>query len=155
MLSSIDNLSDNELNGHPIGTRQRETKQSLAEFRLIPRIETFPAVVSFVQTPLGKIVLLAVFGSGMRFFLPDLPSVFTLMLPMALITFLPEYRRFVLAVTPIVIVVVQTASNPLLLGLTLSVIALGILLYWCAMPLAKIALWAETNAFDFLPDSPF
>lgn len=105
----------------------------LAEFRLIPRIETYPAVVSFAQTPLGKIVLLAAFGSGMRFFLPDLPSVPTLMVPLALIAFLPEYRRFVLAISPIAIVVVQTAGDLLQLGLTLTVIALGILLYWCAM----------------------
>jgi hypothetical protein len=105
----------------------------LAEFRLIPRIETFPAVVSFAQTPLGKIVLLAVFGVGVRYFLPDLPSVLTCMLPLALITFLPEYRRFVLAISPIAILVMQTVSDPLLLGLTLAVIAFAMFLYWCAM----------------------
>ncbi len=105
----------------------------LAEFRLIPRIESFPRVVSFAQTPLGKVVLLAAFGFGMRYFLPDLPSVLTLMLPIALITFMPEYRRFVLSVSLIGIVVMQTVSDPLLLGLTLAVIALGIFLYWCAM----------------------
>lgn len=44
--------------------------KGLAEFRLIPRIETYPAVVSFVQTPLGKVVLLVAFGLGMRVFLP-------------------------------------------------------------------------------------
>jgi hypothetical protein len=105
----------------------------LAEFRLIPRIETFPVVVSFAQTSLGKIVLLAVFGLGLRYFLPDLPSVLTLILPLALITFLQEYRRFVLAISPIAIVVMQTANDLLALGLTLAVIALGIFLYWCAM----------------------
>lgn len=107
--------------------------KGLADFRLIPRIETYPAVVSFVQTPLGKIVLLAVFGVGIRYFLPDLPSVLTCMLPLAIITFLPEYRRFVLAISPIAIVVMQTVSDPLLLGLTLAVIALAMLLYWCSM----------------------
>jgi hypothetical protein len=105
----------------------------LAEFRLIPRIETFPAVVSFAQTALGKAVVLVVFGLGIRFFLPDLNSVLWLMLPLALITFLPEYRRFVLAIVPIALVVVQTVDDPLMLGLTLTVIALGISLYWCAM----------------------
>lgn len=105
----------------------------LSEFRLIPRVETYPAVVSFVQTPLGKVVLLAVFGSGMRYFLPDLPSVLMLMVPLALITFLPEYRRFVLAISPIAIVIMQTATDPLQLGLALTVIALGIFLYWCAV----------------------
>jgi hypothetical protein len=107
--------------------------KGLSDFRLIPRIETFPAIVSFTQTPLGKIVLLAVFGLGLRYFIPDLPSEFTLIVPLALITFLPEYRRFVLAISPIAIVVMQTASDPLQLGLALTVIALGIFLYWCAM----------------------
>jgi hypothetical protein len=116
----------------PSGPASAKAK-GLAEFRLIPRIETFPAVVSFAQTPLGKTVLLAAFGLGMRYFLPNLASVLTLMLPLALITFLSEYRRFVLAITPIAIVVAQTANDPLLLGLTLAVIALGIVLYLCAM----------------------
>ena len=104
-----------------------------ADFRLIPRIETYPAVVSFVQTPLGKIVLLVVFGLGMRVFIPDLWSVSTLMVPLALITFLPEYRRFVLAITPVAFAVVQTDSDHLLLGLTLAVIVSAMFLYWCAM----------------------
>ena len=103
----------------PSGPASAKAK-GLAEFRLIPRIETFPAVVSFAQTPLGKTVLLAVFGLGMRYFLPNLASVLTLMLPLALITFLSEYRRFVLAITPIAIVVAQTANDPLLLGLGLK-----------------------------------
>jgi hypothetical protein len=105
----------------------------LAEFRLIPRIETYPAVVSFAQTPLGKIVLLAVFGVGIRFFLQDTVSVLWLMLPLALITFMPEYRRFILALVPIVLVVMQTLRDPVALWLTLAVIGLGIFLYWCAM----------------------
>ncbi|HEY1804242.1 MAG TPA: hypothetical protein VGG45_07145 [Terracidiphilus sp.] len=107
--------------------------KGLAEFRLIPRIETYPAIVSFAQTPLGKGALLAVFGLGVRYFFPDLPSLLTLLLPLALITFFPEYRRFVLAISPIAIVFMQAGSDPVLLGLTLVVIAIGILLYWCAM----------------------
>jgi hypothetical protein len=107
--------------------------KGVAEFRLIPRIEIYPAVVSFAQTSLGKIVLLAAFGLGLRFFIPDLPSELTLMVPVALITFLPEYRRFVLAISPIAILVMQTVSDPIQLGLALTVIALGIFLYWCAM----------------------
>jgi hypothetical protein len=125
----------------PSGLANAKAK-SLVEFRLIPRIETFPAVVSFAQTSVGKSVLLAVFGLGMRYFLPNLASVLTLMLPLAFITFLPEYRRFVLALTPIAIVVAQTANDPLLLGLTLAVIALGILLYLCAMRWPK-SLFAQ------------
>jgi hypothetical protein len=107
--------------------------KGLTEFRLIPRIETFPAVVSFAQTPPGKVVVLAAFGVGMRFFLPDIVSVLWLMLPLALITFMPEHRRFILALVPIVLVVMQTLGDPLTLGLTLAVIASGVVLYLCAM----------------------
>ncbi len=107
--------------------------KSLAEFRLIPRIEAYPGAVSFAQTPLGKVVLLVAFGLGVRVFLPALASVPVLMLPLAFITFMPEYRRFILALTPIALSVMETVHQPLLLGLTLSAIALGILLYWCAM----------------------
>jgi hypothetical protein len=35
--------------------------------RLIPPLETYPTVLSFVQTGLGKLVLLAVFGAGLRY----------------------------------------------------------------------------------------
>jgi hypothetical protein len=48
-------------------------------------------------------------------------------------TFMPEYRRFILAISPIIFLVTQTIYDPLLLGLTLAVISLGIFLYWCVM----------------------
>jgi hypothetical protein len=107
--------------------------ESLKGFRLIPRIEAMPRVVSFVQTSLGKAVLLAVFGLCLRYFFPDLPSVAAMLLPLALITFMPVYRRFVLAISPIVLVLMESAGNPLLLVSSLAVITLGMFLYWCAM----------------------
>jgi hypothetical protein len=107
--------------------------KSSVEFRLIPRIETFPVVVSFAQTSFGKAALIAAFGLGMRFFLPDLTSGLPLILALALMTFMPEYRRFILAITPITLVLVQYFQVPILLGSTLTVVALGIFLYWCAM----------------------
>jgi hypothetical protein len=107
--------------------------KSLAEFRLIPRIETFPSVVSFAQTAPGKAAILVAFGLEMRFFLPDLLTASILTFLLAIMTFMPEYRRFILAVAPIAFVVRQTFQEPLTLCLNLAVIALGILLYWCAM----------------------
>jgi hypothetical protein len=104
-----------------------------AGFGLIPRIETFPAIVSFAQTAFGRVALIAAFGLGMRFFLPDLISELPLILALALMTFMPEYRRFILAFTPITLVVMQDFHKPLLLVSTLTVVALGIFLYWCAM----------------------
>jgi hypothetical protein len=112
---------------------RRFDAQKLADFRLIPRIETYPRVVEFVQTPLGKIVLLALFGAGLRYFDSDLLYVLLSAFLLAVISLLPEYRRFVLAITPIIIVVIQTRGTPLVLGLTLGVVGLGSFLYWCAM----------------------
>jgi hypothetical protein len=37
---------------------------TLAQFRLIPRLETWPRCVSFAQTALGRIIALAAFGQG-------------------------------------------------------------------------------------------
>jgi hypothetical protein len=64
---------------------------ALSKLRLIPPLETYPAVVSFCQTVLGKVVLLLVFGVGLAFatrlfFLPVL-------LALALITAFPAQRR--------------------------------------------------------------
>jgi hypothetical protein len=109
------------------------TAKRWAEFRLIPRLETYPAVVSFVQTTLGRVVLLTLFGLGMRYFLPDLASVSGLAIMFGLITFMPEYRRFLLAVAPLIFVVLQSIHEPFLLVETLSVVALGMFLYWCAI----------------------
>jgi hypothetical protein len=111
----------------------RRAAAYMAEFRIIPRVETFPVVVSFAQTAPGKIALLAAFGLGLHYFLQNWSSTLLILLFLALITFMPEYRRFVLASAPITIVIAQNYRNPLLLGLTLGVVAFGIFLYWCAM----------------------
>jgi hypothetical protein len=106
-------------------------RNRLAEFRLIPRVETCPKVVSFAQTSLGRITMLATFGLGLCYFVPNpfIAMFFTSIL--AFMTFMPEYRHFILAVTPIAIVILQSFKEPLLLGLNLAVMALGIVLYWC------------------------
>ena len=118
-----------------------------SDFRLIPRVETFPKVVSFAQTTVGRLVILAFFGLGMRFFISD--SVFVLVLAFIYgsMTFMPEYRRLILAVCPIVFVVLQTIHDPLLLGSTLTVVILGIFLYWCAMRWPQSRFGTRPNAF--------
>jgi hypothetical protein len=103
----------------------------ISDFRLIPRIETFPRVVSFAQTTLGRITILAAFGLGLRYFSPNLLSAMPFTLLLALMTFMPERRRFILAIVTI-LAVLPTYREPLLLGLNLTVVALGIFLYWCA-----------------------
>jgi hypothetical protein len=106
--------------------------RKLADFRLIPRIETYPRVVAFVQTALGKIVLLAVFGLGLRFFASSSPSVLRILGPLALITFLPEYRRFVLAIAPLCLAVTEGGDSLFVIALKLATVAAGIVLFWCA-----------------------
>ena len=86
-----------------------------ADFRLIPRIETFPWAVAFAQTIPGRIVLLSLFGLELLFFVGGRDVLFTL-LALALITFMPENRRFVLAVSPLCFLVGSTA-DPLSAGL--------------------------------------
>jgi hypothetical protein len=107
--------------------------QRLAEFRLIPRIETFPWAISFAQTWLGRAIILALFGLGLCIFYPSPLLVLFVIFIIAFMTFMPEYRRLLLAITPAVIVVMQSYKDPLHLGLNLGVIALGSVLYWCAM----------------------
>ena len=97
----------------------RRAADTLAEFRIIPRIETFPLVVSFAQTALGKVALLLAFGMELHYFSQNWISDLFFLLIFGLITVMPEYRRFILALTPIMIAVVQTVLAPLLLGLTL------------------------------------
>jgi hypothetical protein len=125
----------------------RRAAKALTGFRLIPRLETIPAVVSFAQTSLGRITLLVVFGLGMRFFISSSIASLLFMLFLALTTFYPENRRFTLAITPIVFVIAQTRQTPLLLGLTLVVVTLGIFLYWCARRWPKSRFGQRPVAF--------
>src|SRR5208337_297838 len=85
------------------------------------------------QTAAGKVAMLALFGFGIRFFLADFMSSLQLAILLAVITFMPEYRRFVLALCPIVFLVTQSSHQYLVLGLTLAVVAFGICLYLCSM----------------------
>lgn len=102
-------------------------------FRLIPRIDTYPRVVLFAQTTPGKVAVLCVFSIEMRYFVPNFASVLAFTFLIGLMTFMPEHRRFVLAVAPLAYVVMSNIHQPVRLGLTLAVIAAGILLYLCAM----------------------
>jgi len=104
----------------------------MAEFRLIPRIETYPKIVSFAQTRLGKVILIAVFGLGLVFYKSDLLAVPSFLLLLGFITFLPKYRRLSLALSPILIFLVKSFHSPLEVASMLSVLLAGIVLYLCA-----------------------
>ena len=102
------------------------------EFRLIPRIETFPGVVAFAQTAIGKVVLLAAFALELLFFDSHWSNLLPVIVALGVITFLPEYRRFVLALSPLCILLAAGADARLSTGLSLSLVAAGVLLFWCA-----------------------
>ena len=42
-----------------------KSKQLGFQFRLIPRFESYPAIVSFVSSPLGKVLNIAIFAFGL------------------------------------------------------------------------------------------
>jgi len=105
----------------------------LADFRLIPRIETYPAVVSFAQTLPGKLVLLTLFAFGLAY---NRQSWVPLLLFLTLITFLPDHRRILLTASTLAFTFLvnwNAYKNSLyvttLLCLTLF---LGALLFWSA-----------------------
>jgi hypothetical protein len=62
-------------------------------FRLIPPIETFPPVLSFAQTIPGKLLLLAIFGKLLWYAHSEWRQLIILL---AIITALPQYRRILL-----------------------------------------------------------
>lgn len=66
-----------------------------ANFRLIPRIETYPVVVSFAKTDVGKLVMLALFGLGLAYTGRDW---WPLSMWLMVATFLPERRRVIITV---------------------------------------------------------
>lgn len=108
-------------------------RSGLSQFRLIPRVETWPRAVAFAQTIPGKLLLLALFAAGMDFFLADLTSSLAFVFFFGLITFLPEYRRAILAICPVVFVIENNLRDPSTLAASLLAMAVGMLLYWCAL----------------------
>ncbi len=63
-------------------------------FRLIPQIETYPAVLAFAQTFVGKLLILVLFGLGLRYL--EFGHYRALILILAVITAFPRYRRALL-----------------------------------------------------------
>jgi hypothetical protein len=112
-------------------------QQRLANFRIIPRIETYPVVTKFAKTVIGKVLILALFALGLRFAMKDwIP----LSLGLAAITFVPLRRRILLTLLTLVFTFAVPWANwlhPLYSSaLIVFVIAIGAILFWLvsAMP---------------------
>jgi hypothetical protein len=105
----------------------------LASFRLIPRIETYPKVVSFAQTPIGKLVLLALFGLGLSACIGDwLPLTVCLLV----VTFIPTKRRLLVTIFTLAFTfLIPWIHGPVPLSIIVTfmqVFALAGLFFWCA-----------------------
>lgn len=106
---------------------------SLREFRIIPRIETYPSLVEFTKTIPGKAALLALFGFIFRTFVTNLGVEIEILLGIAITTFVPRTRHLVLAVAPLIYLSLQFHDQPTELIINLVILSLGILLYLIAM----------------------
>jgi len=112
--------------------------QRLANFRIIPRIETYPAVVTFAQTLVGKLALLALFSVGLRLATEDwLP----LSVSLLAITFFPLRRRLLVTAATLVFTFVLPWSkyaHPVYTSaLVVFIISIGAVLFWLSIELPK------------------
>jgi hypothetical protein len=105
--------------------------------RIIPPIDTYPAVVSLAQTLGGKAALILLFGIGLKFLMPEW-KVMTLWI--ALITILPKHRRLLVTVGMLqwtFLLPLEKAQfyagllSPLILKACACLI--GGVLFWCAV----------------------
>src|ERR1700760_217383 len=118
-------------------------------FRIIPRIETYPRVVSFCQTVSGQAVLLGAFGLIYAWFNANaLP----LVLCLALLTWIPGRRNQLVSISTLffaILVPWQTLPRPLYhAGLVLACVAAGWLLIWCRAKWPES--WYGQNAAEIL-----
>lgn len=107
-------------------------KRNGAKFRLIPKIETFHSVVAIVQTAPGKILLLAVFGFGLFCLHTYSGALWLILAFLALTTFFPAYRRNILAIGSVALLVKNHIGHPKLLFLYAAVLVGGMLLFLVA-----------------------
>lgn len=106
----------------------------LASFRLIPRIDTYPRVVTFAQTPPGKVVLLALFGLGLAY---NRAAWWPLLPWLLLITLLPSRRRILVTAATLFF----TFALPLY---SLPQSLYGIVFFAMAIGLGAMLFWAAT-----------
>jgi hypothetical protein len=93
--------------------------------RLIPAIETYPGVVRFAQTTLGKATLWALFVVGLQDFLRAPLEWAPIAAGLLATTLLPAWRWTIVAVCTVGTSAIQTRSLTFLI-----VIAFGALLFW-------------------------
>ena len=124
--------------GAPVALPAVAWPQRLASFRIIPRIETYPAIVKFAQTFAGKLLILALFALGLYFATQDWLS---LSLCLAGITFLPVKRRLLVTISTLIFTFVvpwKNLLNPFYTSaLIVFAIVIGAMLFWLALQLPR------------------
>jgi hypothetical protein len=111
----------------------------LRDFRLIPRLETYPRVVEFSQTIAGKALLLALFGYGLYYatwlhYLTN-PRWKVQICFLVAVTVLPKYRRILLVAGTLVWacgIWWKWAEHPQIIQAAIS-LTLAALILWSAM----------------------
>ena len=118
-------------------------------FRIIPRIETYPKLVSFCQTVPGQAVLLGVFGG---LYAIANANTLPLVLCLALLTWMPGQRNQLLCISTLffaLLVPWHVLPRPLYHAeLVLSCLAFGWLLIWCRAKWPQS--WYGKNAAEIL-----
>jgi hypothetical protein len=115
-------------------TRPGTAPHKLGDFRLIPQIEKYPAIVLLAQSPVGKLGLLTLFALEFRHW----ELLFPVMLCLGLTTFLPTKRRALLAACTLALLlygIIVLPTWPLRLysaALLAGVIGPGLAALYCA-----------------------
>jgi len=99
----------------------------LADFRLIPPVETYPKVVAFAQTFVGKLAVWGLFVVAFWFFHQTPLEWSPVALSLLLLTLLPKWRWTIVACSTVALAALQTQSPNCLIA-----IVVGGLLFWCA-----------------------
>ena len=100
---------------------------TLADFRLIPPVETYPKVVAFAQTFVGKLAVWGLFVAAFWFFHPTALQWSPIALSLLFLTLLPNWRWNIVAVSTVAVTGIEAKSPYFLV-----VIAVGTLLFWSA-----------------------
>jgi hypothetical protein len=101
-------------------------------FRIIPRIETYPWLVSFCQTVPGQAILLTAFG---LIYAPFNSNVIPLMLCLAMLTWIPHRRHQLVTISTLIFALLlplHGLAHPLrYVGTIVAILVFCATLIWC------------------------
>jgi hypothetical protein len=117
--------------------------RSLRErLRFIPPIETFPRFLAFAQTAAGKLIIVALFGLGLASLFEKPWQAVPIVLCLALMSFLPRYRKILLCFSTLIVSTIETRSLYFL-----GAVGLGVVLFAAARRWPQSAFGRRPLAF--------